>query len=135
MNDEVQNSEQRDLRERTKAFALRIIRLYSALPKSGAERVIGNQVLRSATSVGAQYREAFRARSKAEFASKLQCVLQELDETAYWLDLLVESGLVKESRMGSLIGETNELIAIFTTSVKTARGKNNEGGRRSPDRS
>ena len=110
-----------DLPARTKAFALRIIRLYSALPKAGAAQVIGRQVLRSGTSVGAQYREAFRARSKSEFASKMQSALQELEETVYWLELLTESGLMQKEKLANLSREARELTGIFVSSVKTAR--------------
>jgi four helix bundle protein len=110
-----------DLRERTKAFALRIIRMVSALPRSSAAHIIGSQVLRSGTSVGAHYREACRSRSVAEFISKMEGALQELDETTYWLELLAESGIVKPTRLDELHRETDELIAIFTASVRTAK--------------
>jgi four helix bundle protein len=83
-----------NLRERTKQFALRVIRLYSALPQRGATFVLGNQVLKSGTSVGAHYREAQRAKSNADFISKIEGALKELDETTYWLELLGDSGLV-----------------------------------------
>jgi four helix bundle protein len=112
-----------DLKARTKDFALRIIKLYSSLPKSGEAQVIGKQVLRSGTSVGAQYREACRSRSNSEFISKMQSSLQELDETAYWLELLVDGNIVKTNKLIELRKETDELIAIFVTSVKTARSK------------
>jgi four helix bundle protein len=94
------------LKTRTKAFALRIIRLYQALPNSGEAKVIGNQVLRSGTSVGAQYREACRAKSPADFISKMEGSLQELDETAYWLELLVESKNVPAERLVDLQKKT-----------------------------
>ena len=110
-----------DLRDRTKQFALRIIRLYTCLPKSTEAQVLGKQVLRSGTSVGAHYREAHRARSTAEFISKLEGGLQELEETAYWLELLVEAGLVPETRMGSLLEEADQLTAILVTCVKNAK--------------
>jgi len=111
----------RDLRVRTKAFALRIIRLYGALPKTTVAQVLGKQVLRSGTSVGAHYREATRARSTAEFISKIEGGLQELEETVYWLELLVESGIVPGARLVDLCAEADELIAIFVTSAKTAK--------------
>jgi len=100
MNDEVKNNDigRRDLRKRTKLFALRIIKLYASLPKSTEAQVIGKQVLRSGTSVGAHYREAKRARSTAEFISKIEGALQELDETIYWLELLTESGIVPQAK-------------------------------------
>ncbi len=110
-----------DLRQRTKSYALRIIRLYRTLPRSGEARVIGNQILRSGTSVGAQYREACRAKSTRDFISKMEGSLGELDETAYWLELLEESGLVTAETLRPLRRETEELIAIFVTSVKTAK--------------
>lgn len=114
-----------DLRIRTKDFALRIIRLYRALPKSGEASVIGKQILRSGTSVGAQYREASRAKSPRDFISKMEGSLQELDETAYWLELLIESEIIQKERMSGLEKETDELIAIFVSSIKTAK-KNNK---------
>jgi four helix bundle protein len=112
-----------DLKSRTKTFALRIIKLYTSLPKTGEAQVIGKQVLRSGTSVGAQYREASRSRSNSEFISKMQSSLQELDETAYWLELLVDAGMIKTEKLDDLRKETDELIAIFVSSVKTARSK------------
>lgn len=114
-------NEIQDLRTRTKVFALRIIKLYSALPKTTEAQVLGKQVLRSGTSVGAHYREANRAKSTPDFISKMEGGLQELDETDYWLELLADSGIVPESRLADLRTETNELIAIFVASVKTAK--------------
>src|SRR5438128_1666485 len=99
-----------DLRARTKAFALRVIRLYVALPKTSESEVLGKQMLRSGTSVGAHYREACRARSTAEFISKIEGGLQELDETTYWLELLTESGIVPLKRLEGLLNEANQLI-------------------------
>jgi four helix bundle protein len=119
----VEASENWDLRDRTKRFALRIVRLYASLPLTGAAQVVGKQVLRSGTSPGAQYREACRARSVAEFVSKMEGGLQELDETAYWLELLVEGNLVPRQRLTDLLKETQELMAIFASSVKTAKRK------------
>src|SRR5687768_9197023 len=110
-----------DLRRRTKAFALRIIRLYSSLEKLDAPGVLGRQMLRSGTSVGAQYREACRARSPAEFVSKIESAVQELDETAYWLELLVEGELVSKHKLADLMQEVDELLAIFVASAKTAK--------------
>ncbi len=106
-----------DLKERTRRFALRIIRLYTSLPKTTEAQVIGRQVLRSGTSPGAHYREAQRAKSDADFISKIEGGLQELDETAYWLELLVEAGIVPEEKLKPLLAETDELIAIFVTIV------------------
>jgi len=116
-----ENGKPEDLRVRTKAFALRVIRLYAALPKTTAAQVLGKQVLRSGTAVGANYREAYRARSKAEFIAKMGDCLKELDETDYWLELLAESGVVTAARLASLQDETNQLIAIFTTIVKKTK--------------
>ena len=110
-----------DLRKRTKAFALRIIRLYESLPPAGAGQVIGRQLLRSGTSVGAHYREACRARSMAEFISKIEGGLQELEETGYWMELLTESGLLPASRLAALLREAEELIAILAASAITAK--------------
>ena len=115
-----------DLRERTKAFALRVIRLYSALPETPVAQVLGKQVLRSGTSVGAHYREAHRARSTAEFVSKLNGGLQELEETAYWSELLSETATIKSNRLEPLSQETQELIAIFVTLIKNAKNKNSK---------
>ena len=112
-----------NMRKRTKDFALRIIRMYSALPKNAVTNVLGYQALRSGTSVGAQYREACRARSDAEILSKLESVLQELDETAYWLELLVESEVVKATTLDALRQETDELTAMFVTSVKNIKAR------------
>ena len=115
--------ERQDLRVRTKEFALRIIRMYSALSKTEVSSVIGRQVLRSGTSVGANYREAYRARSSAEFISKLGDCLNELEETVYWLELLVESGCMPAIQRADLMGEASELTAIFTSIVKRLRNR------------
>ena len=112
-----------DLKVRTKVFALRVIRMYSKLAKSDTvAQVLGKQVLRSGTSVGANYREAYRGRSKAEFISKIGDSLREIEETEYWLELLVESGCVVPARMAELLDETRQLIAIFATISKKAKG-------------
>ncbi|HXF85119.1 MAG TPA: four helix bundle protein [Anaerolineales bacterium] len=107
------------LKSRTKAFALRTIRLCEALPKNYIGDVIGKQVLRSATSVGANYRAACRARSQAEFSAKLQIVIEEADESAFWLELIEESGLLPPERLLGLRKEADELTAIFVSSRKT----------------
>lgn len=106
-----------DLRTRTSDFALRIVKLYSSLPKTTEAQVLGKQVLRSGTSVGANYREGNRAKSDADIVNKFESVLQELDETDYWLDLLVRSDILPAKKAEALIKETNELLAIFTTIV------------------
>jgi len=109
------------LRDRTKAFALRIIRMYCRLPKSTEAQVLGKQVLRAGTSVAANYREASRARSDAELISKLGIIEQELDETLLWLELLVESAIVSESRMAELRQEADELLRMTIAAIKTAK--------------
>jgi four helix bundle protein len=114
---------QQDLKARTKAFALRIIKLYTALPKSTEAQVLGKQVLRSGTSVGAHYHEACRAKSNADFISKLEGGLQELDETTYWLDLIVEADILTSDRLQSLQLEANELTSMFVTMVKNVKNK------------
>jgi four helix bundle protein len=112
-----------DLGARTKAFALRVVRLFAALPKSAEAQVLGKQLLRCGTSAGAHYREANRARSNAEFVSKLNAGLAELDEAIYWLDLLAESGTVSAARLQDLRAEADELVAIFVTCTRNARSR------------
>jgi len=112
-----------DLKVRTRQFAIRIIRSYSALPKTTVAQVIGKQLLRSGTSVGAHYREGIRSRSNAEFISKLEGALQELEETVYWLELVLESEIFTKDQVGDLMGEADELIAILTTCVKNTKEK------------
>ena len=116
------NHIQEDLARRTKRFALAVVRLYVTLPKSTVTIVLGKQVLRSGTSVGAHYREARRAKSNADFVSKLEGALQELDESAYWLELLDEAGLSTNEDLRKLISESNELISIFVSVVKRVKG-------------
>jgi four helix bundle protein len=112
-----------NLRHRTKQFALRVITLYSALPKRGAAQILGTQILKSGTSPGAHYREAQRAKSDADFISKIEGALQELEETAYWLELIGESKIMSEKRLEPLHKEANELIAIFVTIVKNVKAR------------
>ena len=112
-----------DLSQRLKRFALRIIRLYSALPKRGAAQVLGMQVLKSGTSPGAHYREARRAKSDADFISKIEGALQELDETQYWLELIGEGKILPVERLKPLHQEAEELIAILVTIVKRVKLK------------
>lgn len=123
MNSGLDGGSNSDLRQRTKIFAVRIVKLYSALPKDTASQVIGKQLLRSGTSVGAHYREAQRSRSPAEFISKIEVGLQELEETDYWIDLLVECDIVSVSRLAPLKSEINELLAMLTATVKTLKQK------------
>lgn len=106
-----------DLRVRTTDFALRIVALYVSLPKTTEAQVMGKQVLRSGTSIGAHYREGHRAKSDADIVNKFETALQELDETDYWLELLVKANIVPEKKVEPVRKETNELLAIFTTIV------------------
>ena len=119
-------SELQDLKQRTKAFALRVIRLYCALPKSTEAQVLGKQLLRAGTSVGAHYREATRSRSTAEFVSKIEGGLQELEESAYWLELLADAEIIPEVRLSDLQNEANELTAILVTCSRNAKSKKDE---------
>ena len=112
-----------ELQERTKQFALRIIKLYRALPKSGKARVLGNRVLRSGTSVAANYRAAGRARSRAEFAAKIGTAVEETDDTVFWLELIVDAGIMRRNRMENLLKEDNELLVVFAASHGTARSQ------------
>ncbi len=110
-----------DLRERTRTFALRVIKLFSSLPKTTEAQVLGKQVLRSGTSDGANYREAYRSRSDAEFVAKLGDCLKELDESTYWLELLADAEIIPKNRLAPLQDESNQLIAIFTTIIKKVK--------------
>jgi four helix bundle protein len=114
-------NEEKDLGLRTKTFARRVIRLYVAFPKETLAQVLGKQALRAGTSIGANYREANRARSKAEFIAKVGDCLKEADETAYWLELLVEENVIGRAKLEPLLMETNELISIFVTILKRAK--------------
>ena len=110
-----------DLKMRTKQFGLRVIRLVETLPKNRTADVLGRQLLRSATSVGANYRAACRGRSTAEFQAKLGIVEEEADESAYWIEMLTDAGFVKPSLVEPLLREANEITAIIVSSIKTAR--------------
>jgi len=110
-----------ELRARTKAFALRIIKLAEALPARGVGRVIKYQLLRCGTSVGANYRAAKRAKSTADFISKMGTVEEETDETMYWMELIIEAGLMSESQVSDLYKEADEILAMTVASIKTAR--------------
>jgi four helix bundle protein len=112
-----------DLKTRTKRFALKIIALYASLPKTTEAQVLGKQVLRSGTSVGAHYRESICGRSNAEVVSKLEVGLHELEETRYWLELLAESGIMENERLSSLDQEADELAAIFVSCVRKIKGR------------
>jgi four helix bundle protein len=111
------------LRSRTKAFAIAVIRFCMTLPRTEETYVIRRQLLRSATSPGAHCREAFRSRSNAEMISKFETALQELDETMYWMELLIEAGIVPPDRVEPLLREADELIAMTVTSVRTIKRK------------
>ncbi|MDQ3745092.1 MAG: four helix bundle protein [Acidobacteriota bacterium] len=110
-----------ELKNRAKEFAIRIVNLFRALPRTDEARVISRQVLRSGTSVAANYRAACRARSKAEFIAKTGVVVEEADETVFWLELLIETGIVSPARMSNLLEEANQLLAIFAASQQTAK--------------
>jgi len=112
---------EKDLRQRTKEFALQIICVFSELPKTTEAQVLGKQVLRSGTSVGANYREAYRARSRAEFIAKCGDSLRELEETGYWLELLVDGKIVPADKLSTVRQECDELIAIFVTILKSSK--------------
>lgn len=115
-----------DLKARTKSFAIRIVGLYRSLPRSTDAQVLGKQLLRSGTSVAANYRAACRSRSKAEFISKMSVVLEEADESAFWLELMGETKTIGPDRTEPLLRGTNELAAIFGASIRTAKGSSTE---------
>ena len=121
MDKELKMQKKKDLKDRTKFFALRIIKMYSSLPKSTEAKILGTQVLRSGTSVGANYREAFQGRSKAEFVAKMGDCLKELEETTYWFELLIEGGILSKNKLSGLIQESKELTAIFVTIIKKTK--------------
>jgi len=114
------SSQPEQLRGRTKAFALRVIRLYRSLPYKTDAQVLGKQLLRSGTSVAANYRAVCRARSKAEFVAKIGVVVEEADEVVLWLELMTESGIISSAKTEELLKEANELTAIFAASQRTA---------------
>jgi four helix bundle protein len=111
------------LKERTKEFALRVVRLYASLPRSIIAQTLGKQVLRSGTSVGAHYREAVRSRSDAEYVSKIEGALQELEETSYWLELLADAGVCQSGSLTALRAEADELTAMLVTCAKKAKSR------------
>jgi four helix bundle protein len=110
-----------DMKRRTRRFALEAIKLVEALPRSRAAEVLGKQLIRSGTSVGANYRAACRAKSPADFISKMGTVEEEADESAYWLELLVDSGLTQKARVQEMLHEVDQLVAISVASIRTAR--------------
>lgn len=113
-----------ELKTRTKAFGLRVMKVVDALPKTASGRALGAQLIRSGTSVGANYRSACRGRSTAEFAAKLGIVIEEADESGFWLELIIEGNLLHSSQIEPLLKESGELVAIFTAAVKTTKAKN-----------
>lgn len=126
LDNERQTMSNENLKQRTKKFALDVIKLFEALPKNETCRILGRQLLRSGTSVGANYRAACRAKSTADFISKMGTVEEEADESAYWIELLVEDGKVHGIKAAPLLKEANELVAITVSSINTAR---KSGGR------
>jgi len=118
--------DENELKKRTKQFGLRVIRLVESLPSGQTARTIGNQLLRSGMSVGANYRAACRGRSKADFIAKAGISLEEADECLYWMELLHEAGIVPIEKMKDLMKEADELVAIFTASIKTAKAHLNQ---------
>ena len=110
-----------DMKKSTRLFALRIIRLAESLPNTPTAIAIRNQILRSGSSVGANYRAACRARSKRDFVAKMGIVEEEADETSYWIELLIDADLIKRERVTDLLNETNEILSIVISSIRTAR--------------
>ena len=121
-----------ELKKRTKAFAVRVIRLAEALPKSRTANIIGGQLIRCGTSVGSNYRAACRAKSRADFIAKMGIVEEECDETIYWMELVIELDLVDERRIADLKIEANEILSIAVASIKTARSRNPQSAIRNP---
>jgi len=110
-----------ELKRRTKSFAIRIVNLFRSLPRSPDAQTLGKQLLRFGTSVAANYRAVCRARSQAEFISKMGIVVEEADETVFWLELLGDTGIVRPERTQNLLNEANELVAIFGASLRTSK--------------
>jgi four helix bundle protein len=115
---------EQEFKNRTKQIALRIIRVVESLPKTNSAQIIGKQLLRSATSVGANYRAACRGKSTADILNKLAIVEEEADESLYWLELLVESDIISENKLSPLMSDINEIVAMTVSSIKTLREKN-----------
>lgn len=116
---------QDELKKRTKQFGLRVMKLVGALPQNSVGRAIGNQLIRSGTSVGANYRAACRGRSKAEFIAKLGIVIEEADESGYWMELIIEGELLPQDRVAPLLDEGNQLTAIMVATRKSAQSNPN----------
>ena len=117
-----------DMKQRTRELGLRVVRLVESLPNTRTAEVIGKQLLRCGTSVGANYRAACRARSRADFVAKMGIVEEEADEVVYWIEMLIDCGLLRQNRVKSLIAETNEIISMVVTSIRTARGNGKRRG-------
>jgi len=117
----VEPDDKNDLRIRTFEYSRRIIRLFGSLPNTTIAQVVGKQCLRSGTSIGANYREAYRSRSRAEFIAKIGDCLKEAEETQYWLELMIAEEIVSKNKLSSLVEETDELVAIFVSSMNTAK--------------
>jgi four helix bundle protein len=115
-------SKQQELRDRTKAFAVRVVKMYRTLPRTNDAQVRGKQILRCGTAVAANYRAACCARSKAEWIAKIGLVVEEADETVFWLEMLSDCGIISKERLEGLLAEARELCAIFTASQHSARG-------------
>jgi four helix bundle protein len=113
-----------ELRARTKSFALRVVKLYRSLPRSADAQVMGTQLLRCGTSVAANYRASCRARSRAEFAARIGIVVEEADESGFWLEMLAEAGIIRMALLKELLEESKELTAIFTATQYTVRKRN-----------
>jgi four helix bundle protein len=121
---------EQDFKQRTKALALRVIKLVSSLPKNTVSEVIGKQLIRSGTAVGANYRAACRARSTADLIAKLRIVEEEADECLYWMELIVEAKLLEVTNLRSIMSETNEILAMTVASIKTLVAKNPTANRK-----
>jgi four helix bundle protein len=121
---------EQEFKQRTKALALRVIKLVSSLPKNTVSEVIGKQLIRSGTAVGANYRAACRARSTADLIAKLRIVEEEADECLYWMELIVEAKLVEVANLRSIMSETNEILAMTVASIKTLIAKNPTANRK-----
>ena len=119
-----------ELKARTKVFAVRVVKMTEALPRRRAADIVARQLIRSATAVGANYRAACRARSRAEFLAKLGIVEEEADESVYWMELLIESGTVTNRRLGPLMREAQEILAIVVSSINTARSRQRTLGKK-----
>jgi four helix bundle protein len=122
--------DEQEFKKRTKELALRVIKLVGALPKNTVSDVVGKQLIRSGTSVGANYRAACRARSTADLIAKLRIVEEEADECLYWIELIVEAKLVDATNLRSIMSETNEILAMTVASIKTLMARNPTGNRK-----